>query len=448
MIKLPSSLFGQTSLILSLAFTLFLVLVIAAGLRFILLPVAERSTADLAALMVLSVQTWAELPPGTRADFERELWQRHQLTLVAVDSKTPLSALQKSAMPYMKLLSSALEQRIGKPVLSGSDERREGWYWFDIPMAGRLFRLGFSPARLHASAPLAALIALVIGALLALLTSTLLVRRLTRPLALLVKNAAKMGKGQFPAPLPETGPEEIASLARGFNHMVQELKRLTASRSVLLAGISHDLRTPLTHMTLAVEMLSEDADPELRRQMQQDLIEMNALIDQALEFSSGLTNQKREVVDLTLLLQELIDDYRQSGTDIDLSPVPACRLRLSKAALRRVLFNLLDNAIRYGGEPVGIACECDRDLARIVISDRGPGIPPELRESVFEPFYRIEGSRNRATGGSGLGLAIVRQLADAGGWQVRFEENPGGGARAVVEISRADINCSQHPVQE
>ncbi|HHH38881.1 MAG TPA: HAMP domain-containing protein [Sedimenticola sp.] len=430
----PASLFGQTSLILSGAFLLFLVLVIGTVVRFILLPVAERSTADLAALMVLSVQTWAELPPETRPDFERELVRGHQIKLAPIGDG---GALSPRSTPYLALLSRALETRLGRAVDYGGDPATPGWYWFEIPMAGRLFRVGFSAQRIHSSVPLAALIVLGLGALLTLLTSTLLVRRLNRPLARLVENVQRMGRGEYPQPLPETGPVELASLARGFNRMVQDLKRLSASRTLMLAGISHDIRTPLTHMALVVEMLPAEVDPALRRQMEKDLADMDALIDQAMAFSNGLVARHPEPLELSRVLAELAGNYQGPGRVVETAPLAECRVRASPPALRRVLGNLLDNALRYGGgRPVTLELECDRQRARIVIADRGPGIPREQRESVFEPFYRLETSRNRRTGGSGLGLAIVRQLADLSGWRVVLEENPGGGTRAVVEIPR------------
>jgi two-component system osmolarity sensor histidine kinase EnvZ len=433
---LPRSLFGQTSLTLSIALILFLVLVIGATLRYILLPVAERSTEDLAALMVLSAQTWAELPPVTRADFERELQSSHQLYLTAVEERNA-PPLNNSAVPYVVLLRDALETRLRNRVPAGTLADQSGWYWFDIPMAGRILRIGFNGTRLAGRAPTAVFIIFVVGALFILLTSSLLVHRLTKPLAGLAASVEQVGAGRFPAPIAERGPREIASLGAGFNQMVAKLKRLMASRTVLLAGVSHDMRTPLTHLSLVVEMLPDDLDPRLRHQMQRDLVEMNRLIAQIMELSRGLDRQDMNRCEFPRFVYDLIADYRLSPADIILTGKGECTLRLSTTALRRILTNLLDNAIRYReGMPIALDVHCSAQCVRIIVSDQGPGIPPALREKVFEPFYRIEESRNRQTGGSGLGLAIVSQLAEVNHWRVSLERNQAGGTDAILEIPR------------
>lgn len=437
---LPRTLFGQTSLALSIAMILFLVLVVGVTLRYILLPVAERSTEDLAALMVLSAQTWAELPPATRRDFERELQNSHQLYLTAAEEENS-PRLNGSAAPYIVLLKDALERRLQKKVPAGTLANQSGWYWFDIPMAGRALRIGFAGSRLAGRAPTAVLIIFVIGALFILLTSSLLVQQLTKPLARLANSVEQVGAGRFPSPIPEQGPREIATLATGFNQMVGKLKRLMASRTVLLAGMSHDMRTPLTHLSLVAEMLPDDMDTQLRQQMQRDLDEMNGLITQVMELSRGLDQQDMACCEFPRFLQDLIADYQRSPVDIMLTSEGVCALRLSTTALRRILTNLLDNAIRYGeGRPIALDVHCGRQRVRITLSDQGPGIPPALRDKVFEPFYRIEESRSRNTGGSGLGLAIVSQLAEVNHWKVTLEQNQAGGTAAILEIPRSDTS--------
>ncbi len=437
---LPRTLFGQTSLALSIALTLFLALVIGVTLRFILLPVAERSVDDLAALMVLSAQTWAELPPDTRADFERELQRSHQLKIDLIEAgEAP--PLERSPWPYIRLLEEALQRRLGTTIAAGTLAGHRNRYGFDIPMAGRLLRIGFSGDRLAGQTPLAALAIFVIGALFILLTSALLVHRLTKPLARLADNVERIGSGHFPPPIPEQGPREIAILATGVNRMVDKLKRLIASRTVLLAGISHDMRTPLTHLSLVVEMVEDEVEPELRRQMQRDLEEMNGLITQIMELSRGLDQQDRSCCEFPGFLQRLVADYRPAAAEIGLSSRGECRLQLSHTALRRILTNLLDNALRHGGgRPVTLDLECTPREVRITIGDQGPGIPPELRDKVFEPFYRIETSRSRRTGGSGLGLAIVRQLAEVNGWQITLHRNPAGGTDATLQLPRGEAS--------
>jgi two-component system, OmpR family, osmolarity sensor histidine kinase EnvZ len=187
-------------------------------------------------------------------------------------------------------------------------------------------------------------------------------------------------------------------------------------------------------MRLAVEMLPADAAPQLSAQLQQDIEQMNALIGALLDLSRGLGNEEKQSVDVGELLNELAEEMRRSGAAVEYRAAPPCRVVAAPLALRRILVNLLDNAVRYGdGKPVEIRCELD-GATRISILDHGPGIPAQLNEAVFQPFYRLETSRNTATGGSGLGLAIARQLAQSNGWEVELLPRPEGGTEARLTL--------------
>ena len=440
-LPLPRSLFAQTGLALAFAFALFLALTLFITFRLILQPVSEHAMEDLAALIVLSVQTWAELPPDTRADYEKELEQRHHLhlSISVLDKETPTTLLE-TPRPYTDAIREALRQRLGQTIPAGTLADREEWYWFDIPMAGRLFRVGVADQRLANQTPLAALIILIAGTLFILLTTALLVRRLIKPLAQLADSTKSIGRGEFPKPLLQNGPEEIATLAQSFNHMVAQLKQLNANRTTLLAGISHDIRTPLTHIRLAVEMLPDDIDPQLLEHIRRDLDAMNSLIDQVMQLSRGLHKQDRRMIDITDLLRQLQRENVGVSAEIRVTAEAPCLVTLSETALRRILDNLLENAIRYGaGKPIELACRCEADKVYISVSDQGPGIAVEHRDQVFQPFYRIEDSRNRQTGGSGLGLAIVKQLAETNGWTTKLHQNDYGGALFSIEIDRNTI---------
>ena len=434
-VPLPRSLFAQTGLALPIAFVLFLALIVGIAYRLILQPVTEHAVEDLAALMVLSVQTWAELPPDTRQDYQQELERRHHLLIQVLDRQHPAAELRPANRLLVEAIRNELGQRLAHPVPAGLVAGRDGWYWFEIPMAERQFRVGVAAIRLIDRTPIAALLILVAGAVFILVTSLLLVQRLIHPLARLGERTESIGKGEFPQPLAESGPREIAALARCFNRMVSQLEQLTANRTTLLAGISHDIRTPLTRMGLAIAMLPKDVEPELLDQLQRDVTEMNALIDQVMELSRGMQGQDAHPFDLVCLLQQLGHKYREAESAVQLSTPASCPVVASEIALRRVVTNLLENALRYGdGKPVELGCSCENGRVRIVVSDQGPGVPATHRDQVFQPFYRVEDSRSRKTGGSGLGLAIVKQLADANGWQVTLEESRSGGAQFSVEL--------------
>jgi len=400
--------------------------------NFILIPLAKQGAGDLAALMVLSAQTWVELPPETRPFLEQELIEEYQLKVTLADTPLPDAT---SLLPFLHFLERALSKRIGEPATIRARTDNGVWYCTDIPMGGRIIRVSFPRERIGARPPTAALLVIAAGGVVILLTTLLLVRRLTRPLASLCDATSRIGRGESPQPLPESGPRELATLTRRFNRMAEEIAELLANRTTLFAGISHDLRSPITRMQLALEMLPANTDARLRERLRNDLEQMNQLISDTLELAQGLGPREAEEVDLRDFIDNLVAGYRRSGVDIDWQPENCCLCSVDTLALRRVFANLLDNALRYGGGgPVQVRCQCDQTGAWIRVLDRGPGIPPAEREAVFHPFYRLEASRSRATGGSGLGLAIALQLCNAHGWTIELAEREGGGTDARVHL--------------
>jgi two-component system osmolarity sensor histidine kinase EnvZ len=373
------------------------------------------------------------LPPETRLDFELELAKNHNLWLF--HATTPLPRHDHLFLPYVMLLEDALEARTGQTIQIKVTEWDRPWFWVEFNMGGQFIRIGFPRDHLGVSPPLALLLVLVATVALTLIAAVIMVRRVARPLDRLAEAAVRIGQGEMPEILPETGAEELVSLTRTFNRMAQQVQELLANRTTLLAGISHDLRTPLARMRLAVEMLPRDADPKLVARMERDLEEMNRLIGQFLELSRGLSKEATQETDLNQLLDELASAARNDGTTVERLPEKPCVRSVGPMALRRILSNLIENAVRYGaGKPITLGCECTVESALIRVLDRGPGIPPDQLESVFRPFFRLESSRSSTTGGSGLGLAIARQLAEANGWQIALLSRDGGGMEARLII--------------
>lgn len=440
----PRTLFGRTALTVATAFLVFQFLALALAVYFVLLPMAKRSADDLAALMVLSAQTWVELPPETRPDFIAELAHNHHLDLAVAPS---LQLGSEPHRPYLLLLENALEARTGRAIRIEVDSLHTDKFWAIIPTGDQAVRIGFSHERIGVKPPLAVVLILGLGALFALLTTLVVVRRTTRPLAQLARAAAEVGRGQLPELLDESGPEELAMLARSFNRMAWQVRELLANRTTLLAGISHDLRTPLARLRLALEILAENPNPKLLAGMQRDLEEMDGLIGAFLELSRGLQQEKTAPFEIGQLIGELVGDARRTGATIEWPGCAApCVHEAGATALRRILANLIENALRYGdGKPILLSCVCERETTLISVLDRGPGIPPEQVEAVFRPFYRLETSRSKATGGSGLGLAIARQLAEANGWRIQLLPRVGGGTEARLSLP-ATIARSAPPI--
>jgi two-component system osmolarity sensor histidine kinase EnvZ len=299
--------------------------------------------------------------------------------------------------------------------------------------------VGFPASRVAVQPSLALLIILTVGAAVILVTAAGLARWLIGPLSRLANASERIGQGRRPEPLPESGPTELAALARAFNRMAEQVEELLANRTTLLAGISHDLRTPLSRLRLALGMLSEKPEPDLVERLMRDVDGMNTLIARCLEVSRDFSEQDAAEVDLCDLLAEVAAEFAAAGATVRGRHGPQCRLRVRPLALKRILSNLVDNAVRYGGgQPVEIEYDIAVDRVAIRVLDRCPGIPEAEREAVFRPFYRLDPSRSACTGGSGLGLAIVRQLARANGWSVELTARPGGGTVACLGIPLGD----------
>jgi signal transduction histidine kinase len=297
------------------------------------------------------------------------------------------------------------------------------WARFEVREARRL---SLWPRRLIQNL----LLMLAMVALLALLV----VRWVTRPFDQLAFAAEQLGRDINRPPLPETGPQEVRRAARAFNAMQQRLQNYIGSRTAMLAALSHDLKTPITRMRLRAEMLEP---PEAREKMVRDLTEMDEMVSTTLGYLRGLdTAEPLSVIDVSSLLEALQADAGDMGRQVRVR-ANAVRNFLGKPqALKRVLQNLLDNALRYGRGDVEIAAEDTPKALVLRVRDRGPGVPEADLARVFDPFVRLEGSRNPGTGGTGLGLSIARALAQSMGGEVMLRNRHEGGLEAIVELPR------------
>lgn len=289
----------------------------------------------------------------------------------------------------------------------------------------------FSIARLtgaHGSLPsiIASTTIMAIGVL---LLSVLMLRSVTRPLHQLAAATRQLYVDGEPRSIAVSGPQEIRALAAAFNELQQRVKRLVDDRTLTLAAISHDLKTPLTRAQLRIE---DVADTELRHQLDSDLAEMLAMVESTLAFLKGdQTGEPVQDFDLKAVLESICDDLTDLGHQVSYQASPSIVLRGRHIALKRAFANLISNATKYA-RSVSIATACRDGNAEILIDDDGPGIPPDQREAVFQPFYRIEASRNRATGGTGLGLTVARTIIRGHGGDVVLSDAPVGGLRVRV----------------
>lgn len=315
---------------------------------------------------------------------------------------------------------------MGGPVLRAQVQLRDGsWARFDTQLAPAAQGL---PLRLVAT----------LGVLLAavLLLSFVAVRWITRPLHVLAAAADALGRDIHQPPLPEDGPLEIRQAARAFNTMQARLSRFLEDRTRILAAMSHDLKTPITRMRLRADLMDDDA---LRQRFEDDLKEMEAMVTHTLEFMRGLGgNEPRQPVDVSALLDSLQSDNEAMGRSVRLEGSAKAPYVGVVSLLRRCLSNLIDNAALHGGGSVTVKVDDSAQCLTLRVLDEGPGIPPEQLDKVFEPFYRVEGSRSRETGGTGLGLAIARNIAQMHGGDITLRNRPERGLEAVLTLPRTD----------
>ncbi len=257
-------------------------------------------------------------------------------------------------------------------------------------------------------------------------------RNITRPLSDLARAADSMGRDMRPAQLAERGARELRDAARAFNTMQDRLRRYLDSRTRVLAAMSHDLKTPLTRMRLQVEALD---NPPMQARIGRELDEMESMVREALALFRGLDDgEPAAPIDVDALLAQLRGEFTDMGAPVTLAG-RALQPYLGKPqALKRCLTNLIANAVKFGTR-ADILVEDGAELV-IRVRDQGPGIPPDELERVFEPFYRLESSRNRDSGGSGLGLSIARDIAQSHGGWLTLHNLPAGGLEALLRLPR------------
>lgn len=273
----------------------------------------------------------------------------------------------------------------------------------------------------------------VIAILGSLVAAWLLVLSVGRPLKALEYAARAIGRGEHVPPLSEQGPEEVATLAAAFNQMSRDLEQLDSDRALILAGVSHDLRTPLARLRLGLEM--SGASAEDLAAMNGDIDEMDRTINQFLDFARDPQAEAQDLVELKPMLEDIVQAYRNRNADVRLMTDIPHKIRARPQAIRRAVINLIDNALRYGGNPASIEVSI-RTAGRttsILVEDRGPGIPPEHVDRLKRPFTQMGSSRSNVQG-AGLGLAIIDRIARMHGGGLDLLPRPGGGLSAVIRV--------------
>lgn len=442
---LPDTLSGRLILVLLTSLGLFHV-------GSIYLYEASVGTATLAAhddqlaeRMVSIRRSVSEQPPTQREDMAHGLstaalsihWSDHSLT-------TDTSANQPDLLVFRKKLLAALpgeltesQTRLGYADMMGMGAHHQhGMYQLQVALQlgdASWINFDITEAPVASAHDHGTIISTTIMALGIVLVSLLVVRLFSSPLQRLAAAATRLGQNIHAPPLPETGPRELRQAAKAFNTMQAELQRMMAERSLALAAISHDLRTPLTRIRLRAEFIQ---DEELRERTERDVLEMQGLIDSALSYLRDESDLSApDTLDLAALLNELADEFRETGATILTHLLEHATYLGRRQGLLRAFSNLIGNAIKYGKQ-AEITLEATPSSYQITIEDQGPGIPPDEQAKVLEPFYRIDKSRSDGIGGSGLGLSVANSVISKHGGTLVLSNRPEGGLRAVIMLPR------------
>ena len=357
-------------------------------------------------------------------------------------SGAPVAARMRPAgdRPQLRLFRERIRESFGPAadvyVRHGEPtdaEARPRVLWVRLPAGERQFWVAFPRGRVERD-PLTAVVAWSVAGLgIAILATFLLMWRLNRPLGELARAAEQLGKGGNPAAVAESGPTEIRGLAHAFNQMKEDLRNAERERATFLAGVSHDLRTPLARLRLDVEMLEGKVDAEVQRGMVDDLHDMNSIIDQFIDFTRSEAAEVLSAVNLSELARACAERAARSGVAVrcELDDVPLLTLR--PLAMQRLIDNLLQNAARHGGGD--IALRVGREGRRVILAvlDRGPGIPRDIAERLKQPFTRRDEARSGSSG-AGLGLAIADRVAALHGGRLELLARDGGGLEARVTL--------------
>ena len=430
MAEFRQSLLTRTTIVFALAASAIVALALASINALIVEPLMQRAANNQAAIMELAASTYYELSADRRAEYELQVLLDHDLLLSALTQEMPEAVLHAK---YFQLLRESLISRFGPELTFFEDGER---YWVNLPNPtnGPLeLQIGFSATLPYLTAQIVGFAVVVIAAIIVMLASYVAVRRIARPLQR-ASNAIERFRGR-PAvePITVEGPREIRTLTANLNQMYEEISALLENRTALLAGISHDIRTPLTRMRLALEINRDELDADVAVQLDKDLSEIDELVGNALEYANG-TQEATEPVPFHSFLTSLLDGIA-ANTQIEWEGERQLDLELAPSAFSRVISNLVLNAIEYAGDVSLHVMVTDEHVA-IHVFDHGCGIPLEEREKVFRPFYRVDSARGGESRHSGLGLAIVKQLCDNFGWSVFIDDSEDGGADICVTVQR------------
>ncbi len=397
-------------------------------------PRALQAAQQIVSVVNLTRAALVTADPGRRFALLDELAQREGIQVYAGNAGEAVPALPDR--PFLRIMAAQLKERLGPQTRLALEREGIAGVWVSFRIDNEEFWVTLPRARIERNEPLRWIGwgALVLA--LAVLGAFIVVSRINRPLRELTRAAGLIGRGATPTRVTEAGPAEIRTLARAFNQMAADIQRQDEERALLLAGVSHDLRTPLSRIRLALEMLDDHGNADLKSGVAQDIADIDTAIGQFLDFARPAdAEQLSTETDLNTVVRSVVERYARNGRDVVLHAGTPQPQPLRANALQRLLANLIDNALRHGQGTVEVTTAREGTVNCIEVLDRGPGIPAAETERMLQPFTRLNSARS--TSGTGLGLAIVDRIARLHGGSVQLLPRKGGGLRARVELPGA-----------
>jgi two-component system, OmpR family, osmolarity sensor histidine kinase EnvZ len=429
---LPQTMFGRSLLLIVLPLVLVQLIAISVFYGRHWETVSRRFAADVAGDIGLLIEGMKFT--DNQLELTRLMEDASALTNIefALERGATLPALPEAGESVAEeQLRKALSERVARPYwIDPASERRSILIQVQLPEG--VLTADVPRKRLSTSTTYVFVLWMIGSSMVLLIVAAIFLRNQVKSLRRLAAAAESFGKGRPVSFTKAEGALEVRQAAAAFIRMRARIERQIRQRTEMLAGVSHDLRTPLTRMKLALELLGNDP---AAAGLKADVVEMERLIKLYLEFARGEGTETPVETDISELVEEIAAASRRENMAITIEQASRLVVPVRPEALRRCLNNLVANAGRYGTH-VWLSSEPVENGVDILIDDDGPGIPADERERVFQPFVRLDASRNPATGGIGLGLTIARDVARSHGGDVRLEDSPHGGLRARVHLPR------------
>jgi two-component system, OmpR family, osmolarity sensor histidine kinase EnvZ len=393
--------------------------------------------AEMAALQAVTIVNYTRASliashENRRSALLSELSGREGVRVYAADFMEQIEQLPDDA--FVQLIAKKIRERLGEETIITVNHYGISGLWISFNVELDDFWVVIPKIQVDRPFPLHWLGWGALIGLLSLAGAYITAARINRPLNLLANAADRLRKGEKAPKLPEDNLDELREVNQTFNEMAEALVRLDAERTLLLAGVSHDIRTPLARLRLAVEMLPDDAANTMKSGMIEDIADMDNIIHQFLDFVRGVEGETTRMMDINDLLKSLAERQSRSGRQLEIRLGPTYLIPIRPLAMQRLLDNLVGNAYAYTKDKVIVESKITAEKIIISVLDHGPGIPPEHAERLLRPFERLNSARTKNEGGSGLGLAICNRIAKLHGGSLELINRRTGGLEARLSL--------------